>query len=115
MLLERYTEIYAVGDVVVFEVANFTIPFVHRIIQAIHLANGTSHYLTKGDHNDYTDSSYYKNGTQYLEAYDIKGRVFASLPWAGQFSLLVSEQPYLRFVVLGLIALLHLVSKGAVR
>lgn len=114
VLLERYSDIYDIGDVVLFEVEAFRIPFVHRIVQATHWANGTSHYLTKGDHNENFDSQYYKHGARFLEGSEIKGRVFASIPWAGQFSLLISEQPLLRFIVLGLIALLYLVSKGAI-
>lgn len=114
VLLEQYSTVYEVGEVVVFEVSTYPFPFVHRITQATHWPNGTSHYLTKGDHNDHFDSSYYKNASRFLETADIKGRVFASIPWMGQFSLLMSEQPYLRFIVLAAIGLLHLVSKGAV-
>lgn len=102
------------GDVILFEVEAKKIPFVHRVIQVIQWRNGTYQYMTKGDNNEETDQKFYKGGAQFLESEDIKGRVFASIPWAGQFSLLLSEVPIFRFVVLGLIGLLFLVSKGGI-
>lgn len=42
---------YKVGEVIVFNVRESSVPIIHRII-AIHEINGQTFYETKGDHND---------------------------------------------------------------
>jgi len=115
VLVERYSSNYAVGDVILFDVAGGQIPWIHRVIEVREAVNGEVFYLTKGDHNERADREVYLNEDKWLRRENTYGRVFAVLPYVGQFSLLMTEVPFLREFFIALIGLLYLVSQNGLQ
>lgn len=113
VLVHGYSDIFDVGDIILFEVNGFQVPFVHRVLEVHDSTHSESlSYLTKGDNNDHSDRRYYGNDTRWLESPKIIGKVYAFLPYAGQFSLLISEFPALRVLLISLIGILFLVNQN---
>lgn len=113
VLVHGYYDIYDVGDIILFEINGLQIPFVHRILEVRQSSHKSSiSYLTKGDNNEQSDRMYYGNDTLWLESPKVIGKVYAFFPYAGQFSLLISEFPALRILLFLLIGVLFLVSQN---
>ena len=59
--------------------------------------------LTKGDNNLADDTELYARGQDYLErSNDIIGSVVGYIPFVGYVTILLSEHPWLKTVLLGL-------------
>ncbi|KAI1804913.1 microsomal signal peptidase 18 kDa subunit [Daldinia bambusicola] len=99
-----------VGEVVVYNVRGKEIPIVHRVVRKF----GTGPHarlLTKGDNNAADDTELYARGQDYLERKDIIGSVFAYIPFVGYVTIMLSEHPWLKTVMLGIMGLLVVLQR----
>ncbi|RMZ87484.1 hypothetical protein DV736_g5292, partial [Chaetothyriales sp. CBS 134916] len=118
-----------VGEIVVYNVKGKDIPIVHRVVRSY--ANGdvdtvqvdatgkTRHrsasasargsgkkLLTKGDNNVADDTELYARGQSYLDRdEDIIGSVRGYVPTVGYVTIMLSEHPWLKQVMLALMGL----------
>lgn len=67
--------------------------------------------LTKGDNNLADDTELYARGQDYIERKDIIGSVVAYIPFVGYVTILLSEHPWLKTVMLGLMGLVVVVQR----
>jgi signal peptidase len=67
--------------------------------------------LTKGDNNVADDTELYARGQDYLERKDIIGSVFAYIPFVGYVTILLSEHPWLKTVMLGIMGLVVVLQR----
>ncbi|ORY57450.1 signal peptidase complex catalytic subunit SEC11 [Pseudomassariella vexata] len=97
-----------VGEVVVYNVRDKDIPIVHRIVRKFQSVDGDeakAKLLTKGDNNAADDTELYAKGQDYLERRDIIGSVVGYIPFVGYVTILLSEHPWLKTVMLGIMGL----------
>ncbi|KAJ5105860.1 Signal peptidase I [Penicillium alfredii] len=116
-----------VGEVVVYNVRGKDIPIVHRVVRTFPEVEGsakkvkeitvdsapTSHMLlTKGDNNLADDTELYARGQDYLNRKeDIVGSVRGYIPMVGYVTILLSEHPWLKSVMLGLMGLMVMLQR----
>ncbi|KAI2611938.1 microsomal signal peptidase 18 kDa subunit [Hypoxylon sp. NC1633] len=99
-----------VGEVVVYDVRDKSIPIVHRVVRKF--GTGTNaRLLTKGDNNNADDTELYARGQDYLERGDIIGSVVGYVPFVGYVTIMLSEHPWLKTVMLGLMGLLVVLQR----
>ncbi|EFX02252.1 signal peptidase 1 [Grosmannia clavigera kw1407] len=99
-----------VGEIVVYNVRGKDIPIVHRIVRKF----GTGPHaklLTKGDNNAGDDTDLYAQGQDYLERKDIVGSVVGYVPFVGYVTILLTEHPWLKKVMLGLMGVLVVLQR----
>ncbi|KPM42183.1 Signal peptidase complex catalytic subunit SEC11 [Neonectria ditissima] len=99
-----------VGEVVVYEVRDKDIPIVHRIVRKFG-SGEKAQLLTKGDNNLSDDTELYARGQDFLVRKDIIGSVVGFLPFVGYVTILLSEHPWLKTVMLGLMGLLVVLQR----
>lgn len=115
-----------VGEVVVYNVKDKDIPIVHRVvrkfgkgyvldteeaIQLLTLCSDTAKLLTKGDNNLSDDTELYAKNQDYLVRKDIIGSVIGYIPFVGYVTILLSEYPWLKTVMLGIMGLLVVLQR----
>ncbi|EEQ38921.1 putative signal peptidase complex catalytic subunit [Clavispora lusitaniae] len=99
-----------VGDVVVYEIKGKSIPIVHRVLREHH-GKDKQFLLTKGDNNALDDLSLYARKQNYLnQKTDLVGTVKAYLPKVGYVTILLTENMYFRYALLGFMGLSALLS-----
>ncbi|KAI5967644.1 SEC11 [Candida margitis] len=99
-----------VGDIVVYEIEAKTIPIVHRVLREHHNSEKQL-LLTKGDNNAVDDLSLYAKKQNYLNRKsDLVGTVKGYLPFIGYITILISENMYFKFGLLGLLGISSLIS-----
>lgn len=99
-----------VGDVVVYEIEGKSIPIVHRVLREHHNSEKQL-LLTKGDNNAVDDLSLYARKQQYLDQKkDLVGTVMGYLPFVGYITILISENVYFKYGLLGLMGISSLLS-----
>jgi signal peptidase len=67
--------------------------------------------LTKGDNNVADDTELYARGQDYIERQDIIGSVVAYIPFVGYVTIMLSEHPWLKTVMLGLMGLVVVLQR----
>lgn len=105
LFLWNHNDQSKVGDIVVYEIEKKSIPIVHRVLREHH--NDKKQLLfTKGDNNAVDDLGLYARGQQYLNKQkDVVGTVFGFFPYVGYITILITENQYFKYGMLGLIAL----------
>lgn len=99
-----------VGDIVVYEIKGKLIPIVHRVLREHHNLEKQL-LLTKGDNNMVDDLGLYAKKQGYLnQATDLVGTVKAYLPKVGYVTILITENKYARFALLGMMCVSSLLS-----
>lgn len=99
-----------VGDVVVYEIKGKDIPIVHRVLREHHNLE-KQYLLTKGDNNLVDDLGLYAKKQGYLnQATDLVGTVKAYLPKVGYVTILISENMYARYALLGIMCISSLLT-----
>ncbi|CAL9131577.1 unnamed protein product [Musa textilis] len=100
------------GEIVVFNVDGREIPIVHRVI-TVHERHGTGEVqiLTKGDNNYDDDRVLYARGQLWLEQHHIMGRAVGFLPYLGWVTIIMTEKPIIKYLVIGALGLLIITSK----
>lgn len=68
--------------------------------------------LTKGDNNMADDTELYARGQDYLtRETDIIGSVVGYVPWVGYVTIVLSENPWLKTVLLGLMGVMVVLQR----
>ncbi|KAL3528862.1 hypothetical protein ACH5RR_008184 [Cinchona calisaya] len=102
------------GEIIVFNVDGRSIPIVHRVIK-VHERKDTGevNILTKGDANDRDDNAghIYAPGQRWLEQHHIMGRAVGFLPYVGWVTIIMTEKPTVKYVLIGALGLLFITSK----
>ncbi|PVH13646.1 signal peptidase complex catalytic subunit SEC11 [Candidozyma duobushaemuli] len=99
-----------VGDVVVYEIKGHSIPIVHRVLNEHH-NDEKQLLLTKGDNNALNDLSLYAKKQAYLnQKEDLVGTVKAYVPKLGYATILITENKYVKFTLLGLMGISAVLS-----
>lgn len=118
-----------IGEVLVYNVRGKSIPIVHRVVRTFPEVEGrvsakkvkeitvdttpnTHMLLTKGDNNSADDTELYAEDQDYLDrAEDIVGSVRGYIPMVGYVTIMLSEHPWLKTVMLGLMGLMVMVQR----
>ncbi|KAG5965150.1 Signal peptidase complex catalytic subunit [Claviceps humidiphila] len=100
----------SVGEVVVYNIKGKDIPIVHRVVRKFGIGEKAK-LLTKGDNNNADDTDLYARGQDYLERRDIIGSVVGYFPFVGYVTILLSEHPWLKTVMLGIMGLLVMIQR----
>ncbi|KAJ7956676.1 Signal peptidase I [Quillaja saponaria] len=100
------------GEIIVFNIDGRDIPIVHRVIK-VHERQDTGevYILTKGDNNDIDDINLYAPGQRWLLQHHIMGRAVGFLPYAGWITIIITEKPLLKYILIGALGLLVITSK----
>lgn len=99
-----------VGDVVVYEIEGKSIPIVHRVLREHHNEDKQL-LLTKGDNNALDDLLLYARKQNYLnQKADLVGTVKCYLPKVGYVTILLTENMYFRYALLGFMGFSALLS-----
>ncbi|KAL2164848.1 hypothetical protein VTH06DRAFT_144 [Thermothelomyces fergusii] len=99
-----------VGEVVVYNVKGKDIPIVHRVVRKFGTGPDAK-LLTKGDNNAADDTELYARGQDYLTRKDIVGSVVGYLPFVGYVTIMLSEHPWLKTVMLGIMGLVVILQR----
>jgi len=95
-----------IGEVVVYNVRGKDIPIVHRVVRRFGGGETPLQLLTKGDNNAADDTELYAQGQNYLEREkDVIGSVIGYVPLVGYVTILLSEYPWLKTAMLGIMGL----------
>ncbi|TKA76654.1 Signal peptidase complex catalytic subunit sec11 [Cryomyces minteri] len=95
-----------IGEIVVYNVRGKDIPIVHRVVRRFGGGDTQLRLLTKGDNNAADDTELYARGQSYLNrSKDVIGSVVGYIPFVGYVTILLSEYPWLKTVMLGLMGL----------
>lgn len=70
-----------------------------------HRADGERKYLTKGDNNAVNDRGLYNEGQMWLSQSEMMGRAVAFLPHVGMVTILLTDYPMLKFLLIGIMGL----------
>lgn len=101
-----------VGEVVVYNVRGKDIPIVHRVIRRFGGGSTPLQLLTKGDNNAADDTELYATGQSYLDRKnDVIGSVIGYFPTVGYITILLSEYPWLKTVMLVFMAVSVLLQR----
>ncbi|XP_073106039.1 uncharacterized protein [Elaeis guineensis] len=100
------------GEIVVFHVDGRDIPIVHRVIK-VHEQQDTGevNILTKGDNNFIDDRPLYAQGQLWLQQHHIMGRAVGLFPYVGWVTIIMTEKPILKYLLIGGLGLLFITSK----
>ncbi|CAM8877789.1 hypothetical protein QQ045_018890 [Rhodiola kirilowii] len=100
------------GEIVVFNIDGREIPIVHRVIK-VHERKDTGEVdvLTKGDNNYGDDRLLYAHGQMWLNRHHIMGRAVGFLPYVGWVTIIMTEKPIIKYVLIGALGLLVITSK----
>ncbi|KAK1643315.1 hypothetical protein QYE76_061120 [Lolium multiflorum] len=88
------------GEIVVFNVD------VHERQES-----GEVDILTKGDNNFGDDRLLYAHGQNWLQQHHIMGRAVGFLPYVGWVTIVMTEQPIIKYLLIGALGLLVITSK----
>ncbi|GAB1319367.1 Signal peptidase complex catalytic subunit [Madurella fahalii] len=99
-----------VGEIVVYNVKGKDIPIVHRVVRKFGTGPDAK-LLTKGDNNAADDTELYARGQDYLNRKDIVGSVIGYMPFVGYVTIMLSEHPWLKTVMLGLMGLVVVLQR----
>lgn len=68
--------------------------------------------LTKGDNNDDNDRDHiYAQGQMWLNRHHIMGRAVGFLPYVGWITIVMTEKPLIKYLLIGALGLLVITSK----
>ncbi len=138
LLVTHFPEDLYMGDIIVFKVPNQPIPIVHRamIIQIHQEQQSEPRYqlsiidqvqkallkqpydeefnlLSKGDNNPVNDRGLYPQGVIWLNRKHIIGKIRAYCPYVGYLTIVINENPILKYSILGLMLLSVMMSKDS--
>ncbi|KAI9837182.1 MAG: Signal peptidase complex catalytic subunit [Thelocarpon superellum] len=101
-----------IGEIVVYNVRGKDIPIVHRVVQRFGGGKKPLRLLTKGDDNPSDDTELYARGQDYLErSQDVIGSVKGYVPFVGYVTIMLSEHPWMKTVMLGIMGLLVVLQR----
>lgn len=100
------------GEIIVYNIDGRSIPIVHRVIK-VHERKDTRevNILTKGDANPDDDIGLYAPGQRWLEQHHVMGKAVGILPYVGWVTIIMTEKPIVKYVLIGVLGLLVITSK----
>eukprot|EP00245_Coleochaete_scutata_P005963 TRINITY_DN20010_c0_g1_i1.p1 TRINITY_DN20010_c0_g1~~TRINITY_DN20010_c0_g1_i1.p1 ORF type:complete len:182 (-),score=42.61 TRINITY_DN20010_c0_g1_i1:597-1142(-) len=100
------------GEIVVFNIDGRDIPIVHRVIK-VHERRSTNQVdmLTKGDNNMMDDRQLYAEGQLWLNRHHVMGRAVGYLPYVGWVTIIMTEKPWIKFLLIGALGFLVITTK----
>lgn len=100
------------GEIIVFKIEGKETSIVHRVITAHRRHNASEiNLLTKGDSNNVEDSrGIYADGQKWLEQHHVMGRVTGYLPFVGWATIVMTEKPLIKYLLIGGLGLLAITS-----
>ncbi|MCJ1307434.1 Signal peptidase complex catalytic subunit [Agyrium rufum] len=102
----------SVGEIVVYNVRGKDIPIVHRVVRSFGGGAIPHQILTKGDNNLADDTELYARGQDYLDRdVDVIGSVIAYIPFVGYVTILLSEHPWLKTVMMGMMGVMVVLQR----
>ncbi|XP_030443729.2 uncharacterized protein LOC115666082 isoform X1 [Syzygium oleosum] len=112
LFLHKNKDPIRTGDIVVFNIDGRDIPIVHRVIEVHeHRGTGEVDILTKGDNNNVNDRIMYAPGQHWLQQQHIMGRAVGYLPYIGYLTIIMTDKPIIKYVLIGALGLFALTSK----
>ncbi|CCU77112.1 unnamed protein product [Blumeria hordei] len=99
-----------VGEIVVYSVKGKEIPIVHRLVRKFGTGPDAK-ILTKGDNNAADDTELYARGQDFIERKDIMGSAVAYMPFVGYVTILLSEHPWLKTAMVGIMGLMVILQR----
>ncbi|URD87655.1 signal peptidase [Musa troglodytarum] len=109
LFLHMSTDPIRAGEIVVFNVDGREIPIVHRVHER--QDTGEVDILTKGDNNFGDDRLLYAHGQLWLQRHHIMGRAVGFLPYVGWVTIIMTEKPIIKYLLIGALGLLVITSK----
>ncbi|KAK9093680.1 hypothetical protein Scep_025149 [Stephania cephalantha] len=101
------------GEIIVFNIDGRKIPIVHRVVEVHERRNtGVVDALTKGDNNPTNDRPLYASGQHWLHQHHILGRAVGFLPYVGWTTIILTEKPIIKYILIGALGLLVVFSTG---
>ncbi|KAH7139403.1 signal peptidase complex catalytic subunit sec11 [Dendryphion nanum] len=101
-----------IGEVVVYNVKDRDIPIVHRVVRRFGGGKTPLRLLTKGDNNAADDTELYAPGQSHLTRKDdVVGSVAGFIPFVGYVTILLSEYPWLKQAMLGIMGLMVILQR----
>ncbi|TGZ85213.1 signal peptidase complex catalytic subunit SEC11 [Ascodesmis nigricans] len=101
-----------VGEIVVYNVKGKDIPIVHRVMRRHKGAKTPLNLLTKGDNNYADDTELYPRNQFYLDREEeVIGSVVGYVPFVGYVTILLSEHPWAKSALLGIMGLLVILQR----
>ncbi|KAI1083237.1 putative signal peptidase I [Whalleya microplaca] len=117
IVLSNWEQEIRIGEIPVVWFSGNPLPMVHRAINTIWGTRSGGQegeieqlILTKGDNNEVDDVALYPSGQKYVYRSQIIGVVRGYLPILGWMTILLSEYPYLKFVLIGGLAFISMIS-----
>lgn len=89
-----------VGEIIVFQIEGRPIPIVHRILEIHNSKDGEQKILTKGDNNEGFDIPLYADNEIWITRKHVLGRARALLPVIGHLTIILTEYPAVKFLLL---------------
>ncbi|KAI8060229.1 hypothetical protein BC940DRAFT_312538 [Gongronella butleri] len=101
-----------INDICVFKLPKRDVPIVHRVIK-IHneTKTGKQFLLTKGDNNPTDDRGLYDYRQMWIHQEHVVGKVKAFVPYVGMVTIVMSDYPWLKYALLGVLGLFALVQR----
>ncbi|CAB4318961.1 unnamed protein product [Prunus armeniaca] len=99
------------GEIVVFNVDGRDIPIVHRVIKVHERKDTGEVYVLTKDNNDEDDRALYARGQHWLQRRHIMGRAVGFLPYVGWVTIIMTERPIIKYILIGALGLLVITSK----
>ncbi|XMA17507.1 hypothetical protein WAI453_010298 [Rhynchosporium graminicola] len=100
LVLWNRTNDVQVGAIVVFTLSDRESLSVHRVVRKYGEGNHVK-ILTKGDYNEYSDEILYPGHQEFLALRDIVGNVVGYIPRLGYTTILLSENQWLKLMLIG--------------
>jgi len=112
-----------VGEIVVYKVKGKDIPIVHRVVRKFEVpvtidpkteavTFSSPRLLTKGDNNVADDTELYARGQSYLNRKeDIIGSVRGYIPAVGYVTIMLSEHPWMKSVMLSIMGMMVMLQR----
>ncbi|EEB08127.1 signal peptidase subunit Sec11 [Schizosaccharomyces japonicus yFS275] len=99
-----------IGDIVVYNLPHRAIPIVHRVTKLYDDGNQTK-LITKGDNNQVDDVNLFPRSMTYLDREnDVSGIVRGYVPYLGMITILLTDYPKFKYLLLGTLGLFTLVQ-----
>ncbi|KAG0465718.1 hypothetical protein HPP92_019882 [Vanilla planifolia] len=97
--------------IIVVDIAGREIPIVHRVIKVHGAKIRGGRCLSKGDNNFGDDRLLYAHGQLWLQQHHIMGRAVGFLPYVGWVTIIMTEKPIIKYLLIGALGLLVITSK----
>eukprot|EP01104_Vermistella_antarctica_P016106 TRINITY_DN5426_c0_g1_i1.p1 TRINITY_DN5426_c0_g1~~TRINITY_DN5426_c0_g1_i1.p1 ORF type:complete len:187 (-),score=39.80 TRINITY_DN5426_c0_g1_i1:356-916(-) len=114
-LVHDETRTYVPGDVVVYKVPEKPIPIVHRILDVRARPDNGTDILTKGDNNPVDDLGIYNEHSDkpvlWISPSQVVGMTRGYCPQIGMLTIVMNDNPWVKFAMIGFLALIVLTSR----